>query len=207
MKKDPIEEINNFLKVPTPKSWASEARVRIPELLNDHANCELKAASTAMGFIYKYSSFDNLCYKMSRIAREELRHFEQVKSLMKKRRISFDYIKPSRYAKTLRDSIRNNEPERFMDSLIVGAIIEARSCERFYYLMKILPRDISDFYARLVESESRHFLMYLEFAKDHNNQYSLDFDNKLKELLKIESEIITKSDSNFGFHSGPILQD
>ena len=207
MKKNSIKEINNFLKVPTPKSWASEARVRIPELLNDHANCELKAASTAMGFIYKYSSFDDLCYKMSRIAREELRHFEQVKSLMKKRGISFDYIKPSRYAKTLRDSIRKNEPERFMDSLIVGAIIEARSCERFYYLMKILPGDISDFYARLVESESRHFLLYLEFARDHNNQHSLDFDNKLDQLLKIESDIITKFDSNFGFHSGPILQD
>ena len=207
MKKNPIEEINNFLRVPTPKSWAKEARGRIPELLNDHANCELKAASTAMGFIYKYSSFDDLCYKMSRIAREELRHFEQVKSLMKKRRISFDYIKPSRYAKTLRDSIRNNEPERFMDSLIVGAIIEARSCERFYYLMDILPSDISDFYARLVESESRHFLLYLKFARDHNNQHSLDFDNKLDQLLKIESDIITKFDSNFGFHSGPILQD
>ncbi len=207
MKKKSIEEINNFLKVTTPKSWANEAKSRIPELLNDHANCELKAASTAMGFIYKYSSFDDLCYKMSRIAREELRHFEQVKSLMKKRSISFNYIKPSRYAKILRDSVRNNEPERFMDSLIVGAIIEARSCERFYYLMKILPRDISDFYARLVESESRHFLLYLEFAKDHNNQYSLDFDNKLDELLKIESEIVTKSDSHFGFHSGPILQN
>ena len=207
MKKNPIEEINNFLKVTTPKSWANEASNRIAELLNDHANCELKAASTAMGFIYKYSSFDDLCYKMSRIAREELRHFEQVKSLMKKRGIMFEYVKPSRYAKSLRDSIRNNEPERFMDSLIVGAIIEARSCERFYYLMDILPSDISEFYARLVESESRHFLMYLEFAKDHNNQHSLDFDNKLDELLKIESEIVTKPDSNFGFHSGPLSLD
>ena len=207
MKKNPIEEINNFLKVATPKSWANEASNRIAELLNDHANCELKAASTAMGFIYKYSSFDDLCYKMSRIAREELRHFEQVKSLMKKRGIMFEYVKPSRYAKSLRDSIRNNEPERFMDSLIVGAIIEARSCERFYYLMDILPSDISEFYARLVESESRHFLMYLEFAKDHNNQHSLDFDNKLDELLKIESEIVTKPDSNFGFHSGPLSLD
>ncbi len=207
MKKNPIEEINNFLKITTPESWANEARNRIPELLNDHANCELKAASTAMGFIYKYSSFDDLCYKMSRIAREELRHFEQVKSLMKKRSISFEYIKPSRYAKTLRDNIRNNEPERFMDSLIVGAIIEARSCERFYYLMGILPSDISDFYARLVESESRHFLMYLGFARDYNNQHSMDFDNKLDELLKIESEIITKHDNNFGFHSGPSQLD
>ena len=207
MKKNPIEEINNFLKIPTPKSWADEARRRIPELLNDHANCELKAASTAMGFIYKYSSLDDLCYKMSRIAREELRHFEQVKSLMKKREITFEYVKPSRYAKILRDCIRNNEPERFMDSLIIGAIIEARSCERFYYLMKILPSDISDFYARLVESESRHFLMYIKFARDHNNLHSLDFDNKLDELLNIESEIITKHDGNFGFHSGPSLLD
>tara|TARA_Y100000590_G_C15742241_1_gene1020676 strand:+ start:1637 stop:2260 length:624 start_codon:yes stop_codon:yes gene_type:complete len=207
MKKNPIIEINNFLKIRTPKSWINEARSRISELLNDHANCELKAASTAMGFIYKYSSFDNLCYRMSRIAREELRHFEQVKSLMKKRGTTFEYVKPSKYAKTLREAIRKNEPERFMDSLIVGAIIEARSCERFYYLIDVLPREISDFYARLVESESRHFLMYLDFATDHNNEHSLDFDNKLDELLKIESEIITRPDYNFGFHSGSIKLD
>tara|TARA_B100000674_G_scaffold426627_1_gene380885 strand:+ start:382 stop:1005 length:624 start_codon:yes stop_codon:yes gene_type:complete len=207
MKKNPIEEINNFLKVSTPKSWANEAKSRIPELLNDHANCELKAASTAMGFIYKYSSFDDLCYKMSRIAREELRHFEQVKSLMKKRDIAFEYVKPSRYAKTLREAIRKNEPERFMDSLIVGAIIEARSCERFYYLISVLPSDISDFYERLVESESRHFLMYLGFARDHSRMYFLDFENKLDELLCVESEIITRSDNNFGFHSGPSQLD
>ena len=207
MKKNPIEEINNFLKVSTPKSWANEAKSRIPELLNDHANCELKAASTAMGFIYKYSSFDDLCYKMSRIAREELRHFEQVKSLMKKRDIAFEYVKPSRYAKTLREAIRKNEPERFMDSLIVGAIIEARSCERFYYLISVLPSDISNFYERLVESESRHFLMYLGFARDHSRMYFLDFENKLDELLCVESEIITRSDNNFGFHSGPSQLD
>ena len=207
MKKDPIEEINNFLKVSTPKSWANEARSRISELLNDHANCELKAASTAMGFIYKYSSFDDLCHKMSRIAREELRHFEQVKALMQKRNITFEYVKPSRYAKTLREAIRSNEPERFMDSLIVGAIIEARSCERFYYLIGVLPNDISDFYARLVESESRHFLMYLGFARAHNKENSLDFKDKLDELLKIESEIITRCDNNFGFHSGPLQLD
>ena len=71
--------------------------------------------------------------------------------------------------------------------------------------MGVLPSDISEFYSRLVESESRHFLMYLGFARDHNKEHSLDFDNKLDELLKIESEIITKSDTNFGFHSGPIL--
>ncbi len=207
MKKNPIEEINNFLKVSTPKSWANEAKSRIPELLNDHANCELKAASTAMSFIYKYSSFDDLCYKMSRIAREELRHFEQVKSLMKKRDIAFEYVKPSRYAKTLREAIRKNEPERFMDSLIVGAIIEARSCERFYYLISVLPSDISNFYERLVESESRHFLMYLGFARDHSRMYFLDFENKLDELLCVESEIITRSDNNFGFHSGPSQLD
>ena len=57
-----------------------------------------------------------------------------------------------------------------MDSLIVGAIIEARSCERFYCLMGVLPSDISEFYSRLVESESRHFLMYLGFARDHNKE-------------------------------------
>ena len=89
MGKNPIQEIQKFLKVDTPRSWAKTASERIPELLIDHANCELKAASTALSFIYRYSSMDNLCYRMSRIAREELRHFEQVKALMKKRDITF----------------------------------------------------------------------------------------------------------------------
>ena len=106
--KNPINDIQNFLKIDTPKLWAETANIRLPELLIDHANCELKAASTALSFIYRYSSRDDLCYRMSRIAREELRHFEQVKALMKKRNISFEYVKASRYAKSLRECIRNN---------------------------------------------------------------------------------------------------
>ena len=74
-------------------------------------------------------------------------------------------------------------------------------------MISVLPSDISDFYERLVESESRHFLMYLGFARDHSRVYSLDFENKLDELLCMESEIITRSDNNFGFHSGPSQLD
>ena len=205
--KNPINEIQNFLKIDTPKLWAEIANVRLPELLIDHANCELKAASTALSFIYRYSSRDDLCYRMSRIAREELRHFEQVKALMKKRNISFEYVKASRYAKSLRECVRNNEPFKLMDSLIVAAIIEARSCERFFYLMDTLPDEISKFYGDLVLSESRHFKVYLGFASDENKKSKLDFELKLDELLDKEAEIISHPDKIFGFHSGPILAD
>ena len=205
--KNPINEIQNFLKIDTPKLWAETANVRLPELLIDHANCELKAASTALSFIYRYSSRGDLCYRMSRIAREELRHFEQVKALMKKRNISFEYVKASRYAKSLRECVRNNEPFKLMDSLIVAAIIEARSCERFFYLMGTLPDEISKFYGGLVLSESRHFKVYLRFASDENKKSKLDFELKLDELLDKEAEIISHPDKIFGFHSGPILAD
>ena len=205
--KNPINEIQNFLKIDTPKLWAETANVRLAELLIDHANCELKAASTALSFIYRYSFRDDLCYRMSRIAREELRHFEQVKALMKKRNISFGYVKASRYAKSLRECVRNNEPFKLMDSLIVAAIIEARSCERFFYLMDTLPDEISKFYGSLVLSESRHFKVYLDFASDENKKSKLDFELKLDELLNKEAEIISHPDKIFGFHSGPILAD
>ena len=147
---------------------------------------------------------DNLCYRMSRIAREELRHFEQVKALMKKRDITFKHIKASRYAKSLRESVRDNEPFKLMDSLIVAAIIEARSCERFFYLTDVLPDEISKYYESLVISESRHFKIYLRFASDENERLNLDFNSKLSNLLQKESEIITKQDESFGFHSGPL---
>ena len=114
---------------PTP-GWKS-ARDRVPELLLDHANCELKAASTALGFLYRYPERAALAQRMSRLAREELRHFEQVRAIMEDLGVSFDRMSASRYAGSLRDAVRDEEPHKLMDLLLIGALIEARSCERF----------------------------------------------------------------------------
>ena len=125
------EIISEVLNAETPDAWINEARDRVPELMLDHANCELKAASTALGFLYRYPDRPALAQRMSRLAREELRHFEQVRSIMQDMGISFDRLTASRYAGGLRAAVRDQEPHKLMDLLLVGALIEARSCERF----------------------------------------------------------------------------
>ncbi len=196
------DNIAVFLDTPTPNEWIREAGKRLPELLLDHANCELKAASTALGFIYRYPERAALVRRMSRLAREELRHFEQVRKIMEDMSIPFEHVSASRYAGTLRDAVRNNEPDRLLDLLLVGALIEARSCERFAALIPHLPARLGKFYAGLLDSEARHFEHYLDFAM---SDLQLDEDackQRLDELKAIEAQLITTPDEQFRFHSG-----
>ena len=194
--------IRAFLTTPTPEAWVLEASGRIPELLHDHANCELKAASTALGFIYRYPEKAGLAHRMSRLAREELRHFEQVRKMLAERDIPFEHVSASRYAGSLREAVRSSEPERLCDMLIVGALIEARSCERFAALIPHLPSDLATFYGGLLASEARHFEHYLAFAREAWPSSDGDFEARVDALKKIESGLITSADSQFRFHSG-----
>ena len=196
------EPIAAFFDTRTPDEWISEAKNRLPELLLDHANCELKAASTALGFIYRYSDRTALSHQMSRLAREELRHFEQAKKLMEEMSIPFERISASRYAGKLRQAVRREEPEHLLDMLLVGALIEARSCERFAALVPHLPENLSRFYAGLLVSEARHFEHYLEFAKNEVDVGEEEFDKRLDELKSLEAKLISEPDDQFRFHSG-----
>lgn len=194
--------IADFFDVYTPDEWVAEAIERLPELLHDHANCELKAAGTALGFIYRYPEKAELAYRMSRLAREELRHFEQVRKMLAEMDIDFTHVSASRYAGTLRRACREKEPERLLDVLIVGALIEARSCERFAALVPHLPNDIGQFYAGLLASEARHFEHYLKFAQQEASIDEDAFDARLLELKAIEADLILSPDPQFRFHSG-----
>jgi tRNA-(ms[2]io[6]A)-hydroxylase len=196
------DNIAEFLGQRTPDAWVEEACRRLPELLLDHANCELKAASTALGFIYRYPERAALTDRMSRLAREELRHFEQVRKLMRKNAIPFERLTASRYAGTLRESVREQEPHRLLDMLLVGALIEARSCERFAALVPHLPEDLARFYAGLLASEARHFEHYLEFAKAECELPDEEFHSRLDEIKAMEAGLISKPDPQFRFHSG-----
>lgn len=196
------EPIATFLVSRTPEAWIEEACSRLPELLHDHANCELKAASTALGFIYRYPDRAQLAHQMSRLAREELRHFEQVRIIMAQREIPFEHVTASRYAGTLRDAISDNEPDRLMDLLLVGALIEARSCERFAALAPHLPPDLEKFYSGLLASEARHFEHYLAFAREECEVDDDQFDARLGELKSLEADLIASPDPQFRFHSG-----
>ena len=178
------------------------ASEHLPEMLLDHANCELKAASTALGFLYRYPDRTRLVQRMSKLAREELRHFEQVRSIMEEMEIPFERLTASRYAGGLRDAVRDEEPYKLLDMLLVGALIEARSCERFAVLAPHLPEKLGKFYNGLLASEARHFEHYIAFAKSECGIDENEIDARLEELKTIEAKLISDPDPQFRFHSG-----
>ena len=195
--------IAEFLDAPTPDAWLDVATERLPEMLLDHANCELKAASTALGFLYRYPARTALVQRMSRLAREELRHFEQVRSIMDDLEIPFERLSASRYAGGLREAVRPEEPYKLLDLLLIGALIEARSCERFARIAPRLPEKLGRFYSGLLASEARHFEHYIAFAKSECGVGETEIDARLDELKQLEARLVTEPDSEFRFHSGP----
>jgi len=160
---------------------------------------ELAAVESNAG--HCYTGDHKLLNKMSRLAREELRHFEQVIALMKKRNMDYLQISASRYAQGLRKELRTQEPGKLVDTLLVGAIIEARSCERFAALVPVLDEELSQFYASLLKSEARHYQDYLGLARDAAGMD--DVEQRLSVLLAAEQELIVSADDEFRFHSGP----
>ncbi len=191
-----------FLSTETPEEWLAEAGERLPELLLDHANCELKAASTALAFLYRYPDRPALVQRMSRLAREELRHFEQVRAIMEEMDIPFERLSASRYAGRLRDAVRPQEPYKLLDLLLIGALIEARSCERFAKIAPRLPEKLGRFYSGLLASEARHFEHYVAFARSECGVDVAGIDARLDELKVIEAALILEPDPDFRFHSG-----
>lgn len=195
-----LQILIDFLRLPTPEAWLDAAVANIPTLLIDHAHCERKAAATAINFISKYPEKPELVEVMSPLAREELLHFEKVNALMLSRNINFGPLPPSDYAQKMHRLVtKGGCKERLSDQLIVGAIIEARSCERFNALIPRLNDSyLSKFYASLVKSEARHFQDYLRLAK----LYGGGIEQRVDLFLKTENELINSSDTVFRFHSG-----
>jgi tRNA-(ms[2]io[6]A)-hydroxylase len=191
----------SILKAATPRAWVEAARADLPTLLVDHSNCEKKAASTAMALIFAYPEDRGLGVALSRLAREELKHFEQVERLMKKLDVPHVRLKPGRYASELRKLVRTHEPKRKLDLMIVHALIEARSCERFRLLSKHLPAEVRELYAQLEHSEARHFEIYLQFAE--REYESAEIGERLEIIATREAELATSPDNELRFHSGP----
>jgi tRNA-(ms[2]io[6]A)-hydroxylase len=189
----------NVLIEATPQGWVDAAVERWQELLLDHANCEKKAASTALALMFAYPEDHRLGLALSRLAREELRHFEQVQKMMTLLEVPFSRQRPGRYAAGLRAKMRTAEPGRKLDLLLTGALIEARSCERFRLLAPRLPEPLGGFYRQLEQSEARHFELYVGFARDAAPN---GWEARLAELAAHEAELVTSVDEDFRFHSG-----
>lgn len=192
----------SILRAPTPQAWVAAAVQRWRELLVDHANCEKKAASTALALMFAYPEDHALAMALSRLAREELRHFEQVQKMMITLGVDFERQQPGRYASGLRTVLRTSEPGRKLDLLLAGALIEARSSERFRLLSSRLQQPLADFYAQLERSEARHFELYVSLACAAAPDR---WRERLVTLAAREAELATELDPVFRFHSGPPL--
>ena len=201
-----MQGIEAFLPCATPESWLAQAS--LPEnratLLIDHANCEKKAAATAMSLIWRHTGDTDILQKMAQLAREELLHFEQVCGFMRKRGVEYVELTASRYAAGLRAECRTSEPGRLVDTLLVGAIVEARSCERFHALAPYLDDqdpELAKYYRSLLRAEGRHFEDYLALAAERAGEAEVS--ERLDLLLSVESGLINQPDDEFRFHSGP----
>lgn len=194
-----LAPIRAFLGCPTPEAWIEAALRHLAELLVDHANCEKKAAATAMNLMYRYTGFPELLEKMSQLAREELLHFEQVVRLMRQRGIPYVHLGPARYAASLREHLRPQDPARLTDLLIVGAFVEARSCERFAALAPHLDAELRKFYLSLLRSEARHYEDYLQLAQLVAGE---DISGRIAHFAAVEQALIEAPDELFRFHSG-----
>jgi len=191
------------LAAATPPEWFDAAVADPATLLLDHANCEKKAASTALALMFTYADDTGLCAQLSRIAREELRHYEQVGQMMRRLGVPFRRLAPGRYAEGLRCAVGRSDPQRKLDLLLVAALIEARSCERFAGLVPRLAEPLAGLYARLIASEARHRGFYLDAAARHADSSGLDWRARLEALVDLEAGLATAPDTGFRFHSGP----
>ncbi|EPH34456.1 tRNA-(ms[2]io[6]A)-hydroxylase [Acinetobacter gyllenbergii CIP 110306 = MTCC 11365] len=202
-----MQPVIDFLGCSTPQAWLDEALNNLDTLMQDHANCEKKAAGTAMNLMFRYSFFTDLQVKLAQLVREEMLHYEQVLEFMTKRGQEWKGLSAGRYAGELRKEIRTYEPEALIDVMIIGAFVEARSCERFYALAPIVDDELGRYYRYLLKSESRHFEDYLALALDVAKTAKLkdpeeDIQQRIERIREVEKNLILSPDDTFRFHSG-----
>ncbi|MDJ1183285.1 tRNA-(ms[2]io[6]A)-hydroxylase [Roseofilum casamattae] len=179
-----------FLAQPTSDAWVEQALSNFNTVLLDHSHCERKAAGVALNLMFRYPSSQDLVRKLTAIAREELEHFEQVNQWLDKLGIPLAPLSAAPYASGLKAEIRSGEPERMLDSLLVSALIEARSHERLGLLAAHLgDREIARFYRGLMASEARHYGIYWVLATTY---FDPDMVNtRLEYLGEIESNLLS----------------
>ncbi|MBF7687284.1 tRNA-(ms[2]io[6]A)-hydroxylase [Acinetobacter rathckeae] len=202
-----MQPVIAFLGCTTPQAWLDAAKNNLEILMQDHANCEKKAASTAMNLMFRYSFFPDLQIKLAQLVREEMLHYEQVLGFMQRRGQAWQALSAGRYAGGLRKEVRTYEPEALIDILIIGAFVEARSCERFHALAPIVDDELGRYYRYLLKSESRHYEDYLALATEVAETHELKNVNETISLRidyfrEVEKNLILAPDDVFRFHSG-----
>ena len=179
------------LKLPTDPRWAKIAEKNIDEILIDHAWCEQKAASTAISLIVTFPEFPELVTAMVALVREEMGHFKMVHEKLQARGIELGWDRKDEYVIRLRDFFPKggSRIDQMVHRLLIAALIEARSCERFRLLSEELEEaELREFYRQLMISEANHYTLFLNFARQYGERETVD--KKWQELLEFEAEIM-----------------
>jgi tRNA-(ms[2]io[6]A)-hydroxylase len=176
-----------ILQQPSDSAWIEQAIANLDLILLDRAHCERKAAGVAINMMFRYPSYSKLIRELTAIAKEELEHFELVNQWLERKVIPLAPLNSPPYGAKLKSLIRHQEPDRLLDSLLVSALIEARSHERFTLLAEYCPdRDLAKFYRSLMASEARHYGIYWVLANHYSEKNTVD--RHLAELAAYESE-------------------
>jgi tRNA-(ms[2]io[6]A)-hydroxylase len=179
------------LKLPTDPRWVNIAEKNIEEILTDHAYCEQKAASTAISLIVTYPELHDLVREMSALAREEMSHFEMVFKKIEERGFTMGRERKDEYVNRLQRFFPKTSDRnlRLIHRLLIAALIEARSCERFKVISEhITDKELADFYRKLMVSEANHYTLFIKLARQYGHREEVD--RMWKSLLDFESEVI-----------------
>jgi tRNA-(ms[2]io[6]A)-hydroxylase len=180
------------LKLPTDPRWVNLAEKSIEEILTDHAYCEQKAASSGISLVINYPYLEDLVAQVTDVVEEEWGHFKMVLDELKNRGLKLGFQRKDLYVNELNKRIKNNgtKDEMLMDKLLLLALIEARSCERFK-LLSVYCDDLElrKFYKKLMVSEAGHYKMYLDLAKQYLDKEKVE--KRWEEILTIEGEVMT----------------
>lgn len=179
------------LKLPTDPRWARIAEKNIEEILIDHAWCEQKAASTAVSLIVTYPEYSELVTAMTALVREEMAHFKMVHDRLLAKGLKLGRDRKDDYVIRLREFFPKggSRTTQMVHRLLIAALIEARSCERFRLLSEQLEdADLREFYRQLMISEANHYTLFLNFARQYGERKQVD--EKWHDLLEFEAEIM-----------------
>ncbi|MBF2084444.1 tRNA isopentenyl-2-thiomethyl-A-37 hydroxylase MiaE [Thermoleptolyngbya sp. C42_A2020_037] len=178
-----------FLKEPTSVAWVEQAIAHLDTILLDHSHCERKAAGVALNLMFRYPSSAKLVRSLTAIAQEELEHFELVNQWLDRRGVALAPLSAPPYGAGLSSQIRRQEPHRMLDSLLVSALIEARSHERLGLLAQHCPdAELAQFYRGLMASEARHYGAYWTLAATYFDPDTVN--QRLAELAEVESALL-----------------
>jgi tRNA 2-(methylsulfanyl)-N6-isopentenyladenosine37 hydroxylase len=190
----------NALKQPTSSAWIEQAISNLDIILLDHSHCERKAAGVALNFMFSYPSNTKMVRELTKIAQEELEHFELVNQWLERRNIPLAPLPPPPYGAGLKAQVRPQKPHKFLDSLLVTGLIEARSHERLGLLAIHCPEpELAKFYKGLMASEARHFGTYWVLADTYYEREVVM--KRLDELAVVESELLANLHPEPRIHS------